>query len=111
MDGTLLDFNQSEALGIKKLLEHCGLEPRQEYLDAYHRINDSFWKAFERGEIAKDRLVTERFVRFFGELGKQADGRGGGKFLQGLPGQHGLSRGTAPWSCAPGLQSGMRSIL
>ena len=75
VDGTLLDFNQSEALGIKKLLEHYGLEPRQEYLDAYHRINDSFWKAFERGEIAKDRLVTERFVRFFRELGKQADGR------------------------------------
>ena len=75
VDGTLLDFNQSEALGIKKLLEHYGLEPRQEYLDAYHRINDSFWKAFERGEIAKDRLVTERLVRFFGELGKQADGR------------------------------------
>ncbi len=75
VDGTLLDFNRSEELGIKKLLEHFGFPPLPEYADAYHRINESYWRAFERGEIAKEQLVTERFVRFFESMGKRADGR------------------------------------
>lgn len=75
VDGTLLDFNRSEALGIRRLLEHFGIEPLPEYLEAYHRINEGYWKAFERGEISKERLVTERFVSFFESLGKKADGR------------------------------------
>ena len=49
VDGTLLDFNRSEALGIRRLLEHFGIEPLPEYLEAYHRINEGYWKAFERG--------------------------------------------------------------
>ena len=64
VDGTLLDFNRSEALGIRRLLEHFGIEPLPEYLEVYHRINEGYWKAFERGEISKERLVTERFVSF-----------------------------------------------
>ena len=75
VDGTLLDFNRSEALGIRRLLEHFGIEPLPEYLEAYHRINEGYWKAFERGEISKKRLVTERFVSFFESLGKKADGK------------------------------------
>ena len=38
VDGTLLDFNRSEALGIRRLLEHFGIEPLPEYLEAYHKI-------------------------------------------------------------------------
>ena len=54
VDGTLLDFNQSEALGIKKLLEHYGLEPRQEYLDAgYQAIIDERLAAYEAGQTTK----------------------------------------------------------
>lgn len=75
VDGTLLDFHQSEKLGIAKVLVHYGFEPTPERLQLYHEINEKYWAAFERGEVTKERLVTERFVTYFGQLGKQADGQ------------------------------------
>lgn len=75
VDGTLLDFNRAEKEGISQVLLHFGLEPTEERLVRYHKLNEEAWAAFERGEVTKERLVTERFVVFFRQLGKEADGR------------------------------------
>lgn len=84
VDGTLLDFDQSEAQSMRAVLAHYGFEPRQEYLDLYHEINSRAWSAFERGEITKDRLVCQRFVDFFGKLGKNVDGAEAEALYRGL---------------------------
>ena len=40
VDGTLLDFNQAEADGMKVVLKTYGFEPTQERLSLYHGINE-----------------------------------------------------------------------
>ena len=74
VDGTLLDFDMAEKLGMEVVLRTYGFEPTKERLDAYHRINEEAWAAFERGEVTKDQLVRGRFTDFFGSLGKAVDG-------------------------------------
>lgn len=74
VDGTLLDFNRSEAWGMAKVLEAWGFEPSPRLLELYHQVNNAAWDAFERGEITKEKLVCNRFVNFFGRLGKTVDG-------------------------------------
>ena len=94
VDGTLLDFHASERQGISRILMDYGFPASDELLEKYHQINDGYWQAFNRGEISKERLCRERFVRFFGELGLSVDGEDAEKsyraFLDGsailLPG-------------------------
>ena len=74
VDGTLLDFNQSERLGISKVLNHYGIPVTEELLRLYHQINDGFWQAFNRGEIGKEELCRRRFAEFFGRLGINVQG-------------------------------------
>ena len=56
VDGTLLDFNRSEALGIRRLLEHFGIEPLPEYLEAYHRITRAIGRLLSGGRFPKRGL-------------------------------------------------------
>ena len=94
VDGTLLDFHASERQGISRILMDYGFPASDELVEKYHQINDGYWQAFNRGEISKERLCRERFVRFFGELGLSVDGEDAEKsyrtFLDGsailLPG-------------------------
>ena len=85
VDGTLLDFNQAEADGMKVVLKTYGFEPTQERLSLYHEINERAWAAFERGEVTKERLVCQRFVDFFGALGKEVDGEAAEKLYRSQP--------------------------
>ena len=74
VDGTLLNFDQAEADGMRVVLREYGVEPTDELLEAYHQVNNAYWAAFERGEVTKERLVCQRFETFFGSLGKTVDG-------------------------------------
>ena len=74
VDGTLLNFDQAEADGMRVVLREYGFEPADELLEAYHQVNNAYWAAFERGEVTKERLVCQRFETFFGSLGKTVDG-------------------------------------
>lgn len=58
-DDTVFDFQASERAAFSKTAEHFGFSP--ELYPAYHRINDSLWKALERGEVTKDRLRVQRY--------------------------------------------------
>lgn len=84
VDGTLLDFNRSEAWGMAKVLEAWGFKPTPELLELYHQVNNAAWAAFERGEVTKEKLVCGRFVDFFGRLGKTVDGREVESFYRSL---------------------------
>ena len=74
VDGTLLDFNESERQGISKLLETYGFPVLEEYISQYHDINEQFWQKFNRGEIEKSQLLTARFEQFFRQLGREING-------------------------------------
>ena len=72
-DNTLMDFSAAEKAALRGTLTACGLPTDEDTLAAYHRINDSLWKALERGETTQARLKVERFADFFGALGYDGD--------------------------------------
>ena len=73
LDDTILDFAQAERVALARTLSDFGVEPTQERIALYSRINKGCWKRMELGELTKDQLRTVRFVEFFAEMGISAD--------------------------------------
>ena len=94
IDETLFDFPREEREALWRTLKKRGVEPTEEMLARYHAINESYWKKLERGEIARARLVVERFEVFLREYGRAdspeefskeyfSELASGGKFYEG----------------------------
>lgn len=75
-DETILDFSRSEREAAARVFARHGVSPTKEVLGRYHEINDSLWKALERGEITREKLLVKRFALLFEELGVNADVEG-----------------------------------
>ena len=71
VDGTLLDFHYSQKCALTKCFETAGLMISAEIIALYSKINDSYWKRLELGEITKAQLLNGRFMTLFEELGIQ----------------------------------------
>ncbi|MEE0970482.1 MAG: YjjG family noncanonical pyrimidine nucleotidase [Clostridia bacterium] len=63
-DGTLFDFLRGERVALISALEMNGYYISEEDVGVYSAINDSLWKALERGEVDKETLKTKRFEIF-----------------------------------------------
>lgn len=72
-DGTLFNFEAAEKWALSHVLEELGIDPSDEAIDTYSRINNGVWLEFEQGLITMDRLKTERFRRFYSRYGLQGD--------------------------------------
>lgn len=68
-DNTLLDFNKGERLAFEQALSAFSVEILPHHYALYHEVNDALWKAYERSEIPKERIYTDRFVNFCGVAG------------------------------------------
>ncbi|MBR4072483.1 MAG: YjjG family noncanonical pyrimidine nucleotidase [Clostridia bacterium] len=73
LDNTLLDFTKSEYKAIKKLLLMHSLPDDDDIARLYSRINQSFWEAFERGDIKKEEIFAGRFKKLLEVLEKDGD--------------------------------------
>ncbi len=73
LDNTLLDFFKSEKESIKSVFLELNLDASEETLQLYSDINDSFWKRFERGEIAIKDIYVGRFIEFLKVTNQTAD--------------------------------------
>lgn len=71
LDDTILDFKMAERDGIAKAFAQLGLTPTPELLATYTAINEATWERFERGELTRDQVLTERFDILFRQLGVQ----------------------------------------
>lgn len=60
-DDTVFDFKLSERTAFHQAADAMGIPPTEGLYESYHAINDSLWKALERGEVEKDRLRVLRF--------------------------------------------------
>lgn len=70
VDGTLLDFHAAEGNALRSLFHEFGFgDLSGEDLARYKALNISLWKALERNEITKPRVLVGRFEKFFGDLG------------------------------------------
>ncbi|WP_067139497.1 YjjG family noncanonical pyrimidine nucleotidase [Oceanivirga salmonicida] len=73
LDDTILDFKASHPKCMKKLFNFLNIEFKNEYLEIYNKINRSYWKKFENGEITKQYLLNNRFKDFFETIGIKID--------------------------------------
>ena len=73
LDNTLLDFSAAQSKAINNLLLLHGITPLPEYIDIYSTINNKFWSMFERGEIKREDIFTNRFSEFVSVIGANAD--------------------------------------
>lgn len=73
-DETLFDFRRSETQALHAVFRSHGLPETDEFLDAYHRINNALWDRYNRGEIEKAEITGTRFVRLFAQFGIPLDG-------------------------------------
>ena len=64
LDGTLFDFDAGETCAFHKVCDTFHIPYSDEVLSLYQRINLSYWKAYERGEITPAALAIARFRRF-----------------------------------------------
>ena len=74
VDGTLLNFLESEKNGIRMGFARMGLgKCTDEMLTDYSAINRRHWEMLERGEITKPEVLEGRFRAFFTKYGLPAD--------------------------------------
>lgn len=88
LDDTILDFHKAERLAVSKTFRTFGLEPTDQVLDAYHRINRQHWERLEKGEITRDQVLVGRFQVLFSGMGIPADPKAVAKEYE-----HNLSQG------------------
>ena len=67
-DDTLFDFPKASAQAFAVMCEKNGIDNTPEIYQLYHEINEVLWAAFDRGEVTKEYLTLERYVRFLKAL-------------------------------------------
>jgi 2-haloacid dehalogenase len=72
-DDTLYDFNTAEGKTLTTMLGMYGIQCTGEIRRQYRAISAELWGMFERGELDKDVLLVERFVRLAKILGVSFD--------------------------------------
>ena len=68
LDDTIFDFAKAERAAITETFTELGIAPTEENIERYSRINRRCWDGFERGELARERLIILRFELLFAEL-------------------------------------------
>lgn len=72
-DDTLFDFPKASSRAFAAMCLAHNIPDTPEVRQLYHDINRVLWDSFDRGEVTKDFVTLERFVRFFHALGLERD--------------------------------------
>lgn len=73
LDDTLLDFHRAEAEAIRYTLKEFGIDPTDENVALYSKINRSCWEKLELGELTREEVLHRRFDILFDTLGISGD--------------------------------------
>ena len=73
LDDTLFDFHRAEAEAIRHTLAEIGIDPTDETVALYSRINRSCWAKLETGEYTREEVLHRRFDMLFEALGVTGD--------------------------------------
>lgn len=73
LDDTILDFKTAERVAIGKTIRDFGVEPTEEVLARYHKINKWHWEQLELGTLTRAEVLENRFKVLFSELGVEVD--------------------------------------
>lgn len=73
-DDTIMDFHKAEHSALIAAHDRFGVPYTDYYLNMYSEINDSLWKAYERGELSSsDEIARTRFKIYFEKRGLDVD--------------------------------------
>lgn len=72
-DDTLFDFPKASSGAFAQMCALHDIPNTPEVYQLYHEINLVLWSAFDRGEVSKEFVTLERFVRFFDALKLERD--------------------------------------
>lgn len=72
-DDTLFDFPKASARAFSLMCAANEVPNSENTYQLYKQINDTLWAAFDRGEVDKEFVVHERFVRFLNALHVKRD--------------------------------------
>ena len=72
-DDTLFDFPKASSRAFENMCRVHGIPYTPEVYRLYHEINLELWAAFDRGEVSKEFVTLERYVRFLKALGLERD--------------------------------------
>jgi len=67
-DDTLFDFSKASARAFSIMCRENEIPDTPEIYQVYHAINSKLWHAFDRGEVTKDFITLERYVRLLQAL-------------------------------------------
>ncbi len=73
LDDTLFDFHKAEKIALTKTLVHFGIDPTEETLTLYSKINAAHWKRLELGEISREEVKVGRYRELFKTIGVECD--------------------------------------
>lgn len=72
-DDTLFDFPKAASRAFDAMCRTHGIPYTPEAYQLYHEINLELWAAFDRGELTKEFITLERYVRFLKALDLERD--------------------------------------
>ena len=72
-DDTLFDFPKASSQAFETMCRTHNIPCTPEVYRLYHEINLELWAAFDRGELTKEFVTLERYVRFLKVLGLERD--------------------------------------
>ena len=72
LDDTILDFHRAEGEAFRSVMLELGVEPTQELVKLYSRINMSQWKLLELGKLTLAETKVNRYRLLFAECGIEA---------------------------------------
>ena len=67
-DDTLFDFPQASVRAFSLMCQANDIPNTPDVYQLYHQINEVLWRAFDRGEVSKEFVTLERYVRFLNAL-------------------------------------------
>ena len=73
LDDTILDFHKAERIALSKTIRDFGVEPTEDVLALYHKINKWHWEQLELGTLTRDQVLVNRFGVLFEKLGITVD--------------------------------------
>lgn len=69
IDDTLFDFHRAEACALRETLDTLDVPSDDGVIARYSAINAALWAQLEDGEVTREEVLTQRFVRLFALLG------------------------------------------
>lgn len=72
-DGTLFDYDRSEATALERTFADVGQAIDGRTVGIYRSINSSLWRNFEMGRVTPDEIKVQRFEHLFQAIGIAGD--------------------------------------